>query len=119
VLEVEQVLCVLDQRSHPGMEVRALEVGHNLKTLLPYRPEEERCGLMSQRSLVPCGTAWSEGNDGGGGVRGWWSAAHGAVWSYSVARCSECGRGGRRGARVVVRGSSMMAGMAGVRAVKW
>jgi hypothetical protein len=37
VLEVEQVLCVLGQRSHPGVEVRALEVGHNLKTLLPYR----------------------------------------------------------------------------------
>jgi hypothetical protein len=37
VLEVEQVLCVLGQRSHPGVEVRALEVGHSLKTLLPYR----------------------------------------------------------------------------------
>jgi hypothetical protein len=36
VLEVEQVLCVLGQRSHPGMEVRALEVGHGLKMLLPY-----------------------------------------------------------------------------------
>jgi hypothetical protein len=36
VLEVEQVLRVLGQRSHPGMEVRALEVGHSLKTLLPY-----------------------------------------------------------------------------------
>jgi hypothetical protein len=33
VLEVEQVLCV----SHPGVEVRALEVKHSLKTLLPYR----------------------------------------------------------------------------------
>jgi hypothetical protein len=37
VLEVEQVLCVHGQRSHPGVEVRALEVGHGLKTLLPYR----------------------------------------------------------------------------------
>jgi hypothetical protein len=37
VLEVEQVLCVLGQRSHLGVEVRALEVGHSLKTLLPYR----------------------------------------------------------------------------------
>jgi hypothetical protein len=36
VLEVEQVLRVLGQRSHPGVEVRALEVGHSLKTLLPY-----------------------------------------------------------------------------------
>jgi hypothetical protein len=36
VLEVEQVLCILGQRSHPSMEVRALEVGHSLKTLLPY-----------------------------------------------------------------------------------
>jgi hypothetical protein len=36
VLEVEQVLRVLGQQSHPGMEVRALEVGHGLKTLLPY-----------------------------------------------------------------------------------
>jgi hypothetical protein len=36
VLEVEQVLGVLGQRSHPGVEVRALEVGHGLKMLLPY-----------------------------------------------------------------------------------
>jgi hypothetical protein len=36
VLEVEQVLCILGQRSHPGMEVRALEVGHCLKMLLSY-----------------------------------------------------------------------------------
>jgi hypothetical protein len=36
VLEVEQVLRVLGQRSHPTVEVRALEVGHSLKTLLPY-----------------------------------------------------------------------------------
>jgi hypothetical protein len=36
VLEVEQVLHVLGQRSHPDVEVRALEVGHGLKTLLPH-----------------------------------------------------------------------------------
>jgi hypothetical protein len=36
VLEVEQVLCILGQRSHPGVEMRALEVGHSLTTLLPY-----------------------------------------------------------------------------------
>jgi hypothetical protein len=36
VLKVELVLHVLSQQSHPGMEVRALEVGHSLKTLLPY-----------------------------------------------------------------------------------
>jgi hypothetical protein len=36
VLEVEQVVHVLGQRSHPGVEVRALEVGHGHKTLLPY-----------------------------------------------------------------------------------
>jgi hypothetical protein len=36
VLEVEQVLRVHGQRSHPGVEVRALEVRHSLKTLLPY-----------------------------------------------------------------------------------
>jgi hypothetical protein len=37
VLKVEQILHVPGQRSHPGMEVRALEVGHDLKTLLSYR----------------------------------------------------------------------------------
>jgi hypothetical protein len=37
VLEVEQVLHVLGQQNHPGVEVRALEVRHGLKTLLPYR----------------------------------------------------------------------------------
>jgi hypothetical protein len=30
MLEVEQVLCVPSQQSHPGVEVRALEVGHDL-----------------------------------------------------------------------------------------
>jgi hypothetical protein len=37
VLEVEQVLYIPSQRSHPGVEVRALEVEHGLKALLPYR----------------------------------------------------------------------------------
>jgi hypothetical protein len=37
VLKVEQVLRVPDQRSHPGVEVRALEVRHGRKTLLSYR----------------------------------------------------------------------------------
>jgi hypothetical protein len=36
VLKVEQVLRVPGQRSHPSVEVRALEVGLGLKTLLPY-----------------------------------------------------------------------------------
>jgi hypothetical protein len=36
VLKVEQVLCVPSQRSQPNVEVRALEVGRGLNTLLPY-----------------------------------------------------------------------------------
>jgi hypothetical protein len=36
LLEVEQVLCISNQRSHPGVEVRTLEVGHSLQALLPY-----------------------------------------------------------------------------------
>jgi hypothetical protein len=36
VLEVEQVLCLPGQRSHLDVEVRALEVGHGFKVLLPY-----------------------------------------------------------------------------------
>jgi hypothetical protein len=36
VLEVEQVLRVSSQRSHPRVEVRALEVRHGLNVLLPY-----------------------------------------------------------------------------------
>jgi hypothetical protein len=36
VLEVEQVLRIHGQRSHPSVEVRALEGGHDLKMLLPY-----------------------------------------------------------------------------------
>jgi hypothetical protein len=83
------------------------------------RPEEERRGLTSQRSLAAGSAAWSEGNDGGGGVRGWRSIAHGVRLSYSAARCSGRGRGGWRGAGAVVCGSSAAAGMAGVKAVKW
>jgi hypothetical protein len=37
VLEVEHVLYVPSQQSHPDVEVRALEVKHGLKALLPYR----------------------------------------------------------------------------------
>jgi hypothetical protein len=37
MLEVEQVLHVPGQQSHPDVEVRALEVGHDHKALLPYR----------------------------------------------------------------------------------
>jgi hypothetical protein len=36
VLKVEQVLLIPGQRHHPGVKVRVLEVGHGLKTLLPY-----------------------------------------------------------------------------------
>jgi hypothetical protein len=36
VLEVEQVLRIPSQRSHPDVEVRAHEVGHGLTALLPY-----------------------------------------------------------------------------------
>jgi hypothetical protein len=36
VLEVESVMCIPGQRSHPGVEVRALDVGHGLKALPPY-----------------------------------------------------------------------------------
>jgi hypothetical protein len=36
MLQVEQVLGVLDHCSHVGIQVRALEVGHGLKALLPH-----------------------------------------------------------------------------------
>jgi hypothetical protein len=36
VLEVEQVLRVPSQQSHPGVKVRTLEVIHSLKALLPH-----------------------------------------------------------------------------------
>jgi hypothetical protein len=36
-LQVKHVLRVPSQRSHAGMDVRALGVGHGLKTLLPHR----------------------------------------------------------------------------------
>jgi hypothetical protein len=36
VVEVEQVLGILSQRSHLGMEVTALVVEHGLEALLPY-----------------------------------------------------------------------------------
>jgi hypothetical protein len=37
VLEFEQILHLPGQRSHPDVEVRAIEVRHNLKAPLPYR----------------------------------------------------------------------------------
>jgi hypothetical protein len=36
MLQVEQVLHILDHCSHASAEVRALEVGHDLKVLLPH-----------------------------------------------------------------------------------
>jgi hypothetical protein len=36
-LQVKHVLCVPGQRSHASVEVRALRVGHSLKTLLPHK----------------------------------------------------------------------------------
>jgi hypothetical protein len=36
-LQVKHVLRIPGQRSHAGVEVRALGVGHSLKTLLPHR----------------------------------------------------------------------------------
>jgi hypothetical protein len=47
LLKVEQVLCVPGQRSHPDVEVRAIEVKHGRKALLPYGvlliPNQEKC----------------------------------------------------------------------------
>jgi hypothetical protein len=59
VLEVELVLCVPSQRSYPSMEVRALEIGHSLKALLPYgvllipnrEKRDRQCG--SSGKVVP------------------------------------------------------------------
>jgi hypothetical protein len=55
----------------------------------------------------------------GCGVQGWWLVAHGVGWSYSAARCSGYGRGGRRGDGAAVHDSSAAMGMVGVGAVKW
>jgi hypothetical protein len=60
VLKVEQVLRVPGQQSHPGVEVRALEVEHGRKMLLPYRvlliPDREKrdrqCGSSSEVVLA-------------------------------------------------------------------
>jgi hypothetical protein len=49
-------------------------------------------------STMRCGRP--EGNDGGGGVRGWWSTARCAGRLYTAARCSGHGRISRREARV-------------------
>jgi hypothetical protein len=61
VLELGQVLHVPSQRSHPGVEVRALEVGHGLEGLLPYGvlllPNQEKrdgqCGSSVEAVLAP------------------------------------------------------------------
>jgi hypothetical protein len=63
VLEVEQVLCVPGQRSHPGVEVRALEVGHGRKALLPRgvllisnrEKRNRQCGSSSEVVLAQGG----------------------------------------------------------------
>jgi hypothetical protein len=52
----------------------------------------ELTGRMS--SMVRCGRP--EGNNGGGGARGWWSTARGVGRLYTAARCSGHGRNGRR-----------------------
>jgi hypothetical protein len=62
VLQVEHVLRVPSQRSHPDVEVRAHEIGHSRKTLLPYgvllildqKKRDRQCGgsgetVLSQR----------------------------------------------------------------------
>jgi hypothetical protein len=62
-LKVEQVLHVPIQRSHPGMEVRALEVGHGLKMLLPYgvllilnqKKHDRQCSSSSEAVLAQGG----------------------------------------------------------------
>jgi hypothetical protein len=63
LLKVEQVLRIPGQRSHPGVEVRALEVGHGHKTLLPYGvlliPDQEKhdskCGGSGEAVLAQKG----------------------------------------------------------------
>jgi hypothetical protein len=54
--------------------------------------KEELTGRMS--STVRCGRP--EGNDGGGGVRGWWSTARGADRLYMAVRCLRHGQNSRR-----------------------
>jgi hypothetical protein len=86
------------------------------------RVERGRAAVRGRSVIVGGRRAVQLGQRGmtvGGGARGWWSASHGVGWSYSVVWCSGCGRGGRRGAGVAVRGSSVATGMAGVGAVKW
>jgi hypothetical protein len=60
VLQVKQVLRVPGQRSHPGVEVRALKVGHGHKTLLPYgvllipdrKKRDRQCGSSGEAVLT-------------------------------------------------------------------
>jgi hypothetical protein len=66
VLLVEQALRVPGQRSHPDVEVRALEVEHGRKTLLPYgvllipdrKKRDRQCGGSGEVVLTQRG----EGN---------------------------------------------------------
>jgi hypothetical protein len=63
VLQVEQVLRVPGQQSHPDVEVRALEVGHGRKTLLPYcvllipdrKKRDRQCGGSGEVVLTQRG----------------------------------------------------------------
>jgi hypothetical protein len=62
-LQVKHVLRVPGQRSHASMEVRALGVGHGLKTLLPHRillvTDQKECdwhrGCVSEAALTQGG----------------------------------------------------------------
>jgi hypothetical protein len=63
MLQVEQVLRVPGQRSHPDVEVRALEVGHGRKMLLPYgvllipnrKKRDRQCGGSGEVVLTQRG----------------------------------------------------------------
>jgi hypothetical protein len=63
VLKVEQVLHVSGQQSHPSVEVRALEVRHDRKTMLPYgvllipdwEKRDRQCGSSGEVVLAQRG----------------------------------------------------------------
>jgi hypothetical protein len=59
VLEAEQVLRVPGQQSHSNVEVRALEVRHGLKALLPYGvlliQRDRQCCNSGEAVLAPGG----------------------------------------------------------------
>jgi hypothetical protein len=66
VLEVEQVLHVPSQRSHPCVEVRALEIRYGLKALLPYGVllilNQEKCDRQCRCSCEAVHAQGGEGN---------------------------------------------------------